>query len=36
MIIYTYGLGGHCENCENSHSHPLNNIIEITEFEDDA
>jgi hypothetical protein len=25
-----YGLGGWCENCDPSHDHPLNNIIEVS------
>lgn len=29
-----YGLGGYCENCDPSHPHPLNNIVEIIEAED--
>jgi hypothetical protein len=30
----TYGLGGYCENCDNTHDHPLHNIIEQTEVAD--
>jgi hypothetical protein len=30
-IEIVYGIGGYCENCNNSHDHPLNNIIEIIE-----
>jgi hypothetical protein len=26
-----YGLGGFCENCDETHDHPLNNIIEFIE-----
>lgn len=26
-----YGLGGYCEECEPSHDHPLNNILEVIE-----
>lgn len=29
-----YGIGGWCENCDESHDHPLNNIIEIQEIEE--
>lgn len=29
-----YGIGGFCDNCNDSHSHPLNNIIEENEIED--
>jgi hypothetical protein len=33
MTTWTiYGKGGFCENCEPSHEHPLNNIIEIIEI----
>lgn len=31
-----FGLGGYCENCEDSHDHPLHNIIEEVEVPDDA
>lgn len=27
----TYGIGGYCENCDESHEHPLHNIIHIDE-----
>jgi len=30
----TYGEGGYCDNCDNTHDHPLHNIIEQTEIED--
>lgn len=30
--IVTYGLGGYCANCDPSHPHPLNNLIEVTEI----
>jgi hypothetical protein len=33
--IITYGLGGYCENCDESHDHPLNNLVEIVELPDD-
>lgn len=33
IIQVTYGLGGYCENCDPTHPHPLNNIIEIIEDE---
>jgi hypothetical protein len=31
MIIseIVYGLGGECMPCDESHDHPLNNIIEV-------
>jgi len=28
-----YGLGGYCAECDDSHDHPLNNIIEVREYE---
>lgn len=33
--IVTFGLGGYCENCDETHSHPMNNIVEIIEQEED-
>jgi hypothetical protein len=33
-ISILYGLGGLCEPCDETHDHPLNNIIEITEIDD--
>jgi hypothetical protein len=33
--IITYGLGGYCENCDESHDHPLNNLIEIVALPDE-
>jgi hypothetical protein len=30
-IETVYGIGGYCENCDNSHDHPLNNIIKTIE-----
>jgi hypothetical protein len=29
IIEIVYGLGGHCEKCDASHDHPLNNVIEV-------
>lgn len=34
MIIVTYGLGGYCETCDDSHDHPLHNVIEQRVIED--
>ena len=34
-IIVSYGLGGYCENCDESHDHPLNNLISIEEIPDE-
>lgn len=31
----TYGAGGWCENCDPKHKHPLNNIIEVIEVENE-
>ena len=33
--IVTYGLGGYCADCNPSHPHPLNNLIEVTEVPDE-
>ena len=33
--IVTFGLGGHCENCDESHDHPLHNIVEIIETDNE-
>jgi hypothetical protein len=30
----TYGIGGYCAECDTSHDHPLNNIIEETITDD--
>jgi hypothetical protein len=35
MINTTYGIGGWCQNCDPSHDHPLNNIIEQIEIPDE-
>jgi hypothetical protein len=35
-FIVTYGEGGHCEPCDSSHDHPLNNIVEIIEEPEDG
>ena len=32
MRTITYGLGGCCENCDETHDHPLHNIVEIIEI----
>jgi hypothetical protein len=29
-----YGIGGFCANCDDSHNHPLNNIVEENEIQD--
>lgn len=33
MPIVTFGFGGYCENCDQSHDHPLHNIVEVLEEE---
>jgi len=33
--LIVYGLGGYCENCDETHDHPLNNIVEIIEIPDE-
>ena len=35
MQIVTYGFGGHCEPCDETHDHPLHNIISIEEIADE-
>lgn len=30
-----FGLGGYCEDCDETHDHPLHNIVEITETADE-
>jgi hypothetical protein len=32
--IITYGPSGYCENCDETHDHPMNNIIEVIELPD--
>lgn len=32
--VIVYGIGGFCEDCDNTHNHPLNNIVEQYEVED--
>lgn len=27
-----YGLGGYCENCDETHDHQLNNLIQVVEL----
>lgn len=34
--IVTYGLGGYCEDCNESHDHPLHNIVEVIESPEEA
>ena len=36
MRYELYGLGGYCENCDNAHDHPLNNLIEVREDESNS
>jgi hypothetical protein len=31
-----YGEGGFCENCDNTHKHPLHNIVEQYEVKDNT
>lgn len=33
--IVTYGLGGYCENCDETHDHPLHNITSVIDIPDD-
>ena len=36
MRIITFGLGGYCENCDETHDHPLHNLVEVVEVEDEV
>jgi hypothetical protein len=31
----TFGLGGFCEDCNETHDHPLHNIVEVIETPDE-
>jgi len=33
--IVTFGLGGYCADCNESHDHPLHNIVEVVELPDE-
>jgi hypothetical protein len=35
MQKIVYGFGGHCDDCDETHDHPLNNIVEIIEIPDE-
>ena len=35
MRKVTYGFGGYCENCDESHDHPFYNILEDIDIPDD-
>jgi len=35
MRVVTFGLGGYCENCDETHDHPLHNIVEDVEVPDE-
>jgi len=32
MFETVYGIGGYCPDCNDSHDHPLNNIIAVEEI----
>lgn len=32
MREVVFGEGGYCENCDPTHDHPLNNIVEIIDY----
>ena len=32
----TFGIGGYCEDCDESHDHPLHNIVEVIEQPEEA
>jgi len=31
-----YGLGGYCADCDETHNHPLHNLIEVIEVPDEV
>jgi hypothetical protein len=31
-----FGLGGYCQDCDDTHEHPLHNIVEVIENPDDG
>lgn len=31
-----FGVGGYCENCNETHDHPLHNIVEVVEIQDEV
>jgi hypothetical protein len=35
IIEVVFGLGGFCENCDETHDHPLHNIVEVVEIPDE-
>jgi hypothetical protein len=35
IIEVVFGLGGFCENCDETHDHPLHNIVEVIEIPDE-
>lgn len=35
MPIVTFGIGGYCEHCDPTHDHPLHNITEIIDDENE-
>lgn len=32
----TYGLGGYCPDCDETHDHPLHNLISVVELPDEV
>lgn len=32
----TYGIGGYCEDCNETHNHPLHNIISEVDIPDET
>ena len=32
--IITFGFGGYCENCDDTHDHPPHNIISVVELDE--
>ena len=34
--LVTYGVGGYCADCDETHDHPLHNLIEVIELPDEV
>ena len=33
--LVTFGIGGYCTDCNETHDHPLHNIVEVIEIPDE-
>jgi hypothetical protein len=34
--LVVYGLGGYCAECDSTHDHPLHNIVETIEIDNEG